>query len=63
MSDWQPIETAPKDGTRFLAIYVPKDVRLICYRKGRWQEPGDDHGLIDFEYWHPLPALPDSPTP
>lgn len=61
MSEWQPIETAPKDGRRFLA-YVPiEGHRLVIAMYSR-------QGLILNEslqpmpfpafYWMPLPAPP-----
>ncbi len=31
---WQPIETAPKDGTRFIAWFPP----CLQMRKGGWHE-------------------------
>ncbi|HEU4635425.1 MAG TPA: DUF551 domain-containing protein [Edaphobacter sp.] len=33
MSDWQPIETAPKDGTRVLVCYGSKPRVIVAY----WQ--------------------------
>lgn len=66
MSDWQPIETAPKDGTPFDA-WVPDAFggRRMCglsfNAKGRLRQ----HGLLtDTElprwptHWMPLPAPP-----
>ena len=38
---WQPIETAPKDGTRVL-IYQPAGMWRSCNRGAR----------IDLAYWH-----------
>jgi hypothetical protein len=59
--DWQPIETAPKDGTRILlwvlSQYDPREA------VGRW----DSHGYWAIDYndvpcdpthWMPLPAPP-----
>ena len=71
MTDWQPIETAPKDGTWVLTIikgYIPSVSHWnACYRKWLIVSP-EDHGdetmeiLTDGEYnpthWMPLPAAP-----
>ncbi len=57
MTDWQPIETAPRDG------------RIVKMRKGkfapfnaRWKGAG----WVAIEYWHGLPAThwlpPDTPN-
>lgn len=68
---WMPIETAPRDGTRFLAA-----ARINCSDGTAWWERqsiyvdeesgivfydgGDDTGweLTDYRFWQPLPASP-----
>lgn len=69
MGEWQPIETAPTNGTEFLAaIFVTND------RGGSWWERhvvaiDDETGAItdglymgwdrgDYSHWHALPAPP-----
>lgn len=43
MSDWQPIETAPKDGTTIL-IFLPRMKNPICL--GRWWDKVElEHGV------------------
>ncbi|WP_311270335.1 hypothetical protein [Sphingobium sp. WCS2017Hpa-17] len=68
---WQPIETAPRDGTHFLATAIVRNVKTGA----RWWEtyviwaddetgeihPDCDHGwsnIDDYSHWMPLPAPP-----
>lgn len=63
MSAWQPIETAPKDGTRIMAYIARIEHTLIIY----WEpdtdsEPhwSDEEGFewTDLTHWMPLPDPP-----
>ena len=57
---WQPIHTAPKDGTHVLVVTSRGDV-VVSHYVGWWQ----DHlaySVVPVR-WHPLPPLPASPTP
>lgn len=66
--EWQPIETAPKDGTVIL-LAEPNHDGSFCIATGRWVEPyikppywGDgltDDLLMDGPtHWSPLPEAP-----
>lgn len=71
MSEWQPIETAPKDGTRLL-IYSPENVAVAHWEEweqldyGGWLilEKETSHGIIECSciyyatHWMPLPKPP-----
>lgn len=63
MSEWQPIETAPKDGTRFLAA-EEWDIRegwlfvVAKVRNGKFVVAWDNCDEIDPTHWMPLPAPP-----
>lgn len=61
-NEWQPIETAPKDGTEFLAIHNFGEgdgtYWVLYWADGRMEcvSSGDN---IDFcTHWRPLPAAP-----
>ena len=69
---WQPMETAPKDGTRVLLWYEWHDLPVVGdFRHGRWWSVHSLGGNLahpngmDWEevvrptYWRPLPAPPD----
>ena len=58
-SEWQPIDTAPKDGTRVLLWLVPTAIAMpFGWRGGRWM--GDDYPLNMAEpsHWMPMPEPP-----
>ena len=66
-SAWQPIETAPTDGTRILAVHENgSDIQITWFGKTShvplygWCE-GEDAEDIDLwrpTHWQPLPAAP-----
>lgn len=72
MTEWQPIETAPKDGTRILACWADSPEHTIIewfeYKlvdvSGTWCQRqsglGSDCGYEDsaFSHWMPLPEMP-----
>lgn len=76
MSEWQPIETAPKDGTVVL-LFVPESTDTDGVRVGffsYWAAYGDwygdesaSHSLSNLygkpTHWMPLPAPPTSQQP
>ncbi len=64
MSEWQPIETAPKDGSEFLTIIPAEEGKHgPLYDTAYWSEEFEDfiqHGC-GFEFvthWMPLPEPP-----
>jgi hypothetical protein len=68
MSEWQPIETAPKDGTRILALIRQSDYIKILhwepdssYERTKYPEyhqwfDGYTHWIPS--HWMPLPSPP-----
>lgn len=58
--DWQPIETAPKDGRRILTFRYLGDgykVRVAYYAKEHWRN-AQGHNALTATHWMPLPAPP-----
>lgn len=76
MSEWQPIETAPRDGTEILTLtrWPAGDyARVLCWDDGidletggvatGWLDPDSGYiGSFDPSYWMPLPKPPE-PSP
>jgi hypothetical protein len=67
MSEWQPIETAPKDGTGFIyfqgLLHEQKWIGSAVWHKGKflhvqWDRCQDDWLEINPTYWMPLPDPP-----
>ena len=67
--DWQPIETAPKDGTHILAYQHTNDpddehvIYVVLYRKvlGEWEwieARGEEYACFEPTHWMPLPNPP-----
>ena len=74
MSGWQPIETAPKDGTAIL-VYFPKDFfdrkrnhQTVVYWAIKdpwvtgWEVYGGSFLSIEPTHWMPLPDPPPTPA-
>ena len=74
-SEWQPIETAPKDGTLLLLIMVGFEPAVGAYYSHGWDYQTEDcfaeydHWLAYLEnrgvwkptHWMPLPTPPTNP--
>lgn len=76
MSEWQPIETAPRDGTKILVFTIHGDIELTEYYE-QWHDEYEpvENDLFRkvrkkayegwnsnaFEYWMPLPEPPLTP--
>jgi len=60
---WQPIETAPKDGTDILGWHEIAGTSQTCFSKGEWVCPDWDedryiHCTWSPTHWMPLPTPP-----
>lgn len=68
--DWQPIETAPKDGTPILCYAPQRQAHWVSVYVVKWSDPDEDDGTGWVEaageewgrwnatHWMPLPAPP-----
>lgn len=67
--EWQPIETAPKDGTRILTCkIIAGEKRILCPAVNEWNDPSRtglgslgwwaSTALTDPTHWMPLPGPP-----
>jgi hypothetical protein len=71
MPAWQPIDTAPKDGTEFLAFAwynisgVAYHFMEVCYLRNGifegWGHDGIDGDGVWPTHWMPLPSAPEEP--
>lgn len=61
---WLPIETAPKDGARFLAWRKHATRPLIAryWKDFDWFEDEDGVHLYHLTHWQPLPTPPKDPA-
>lgn len=60
MSEWQPIETAPRDRTDVLVLLANNSVRVARYVVGWATVPGG--WTLYPTHWMPLPAPPATPS-
>ena len=62
---WQPIETAPRDGTRFIAWrkYSTRPLIARYWKDFGWFEDEDGLHLYNLTHWQPLPAPPAQKDP
>lgn len=62
MTDWQPIETAPKDGTFVLAAEESGYIHIVQWygKQGFWRT--DCYSSIEWQpiHWQPLPNPPNT---
>lgn len=61
--DWQPIETAPKDGTSVIMagfdVWGLDWLNVAFFEDGQWQhETGSEWGICPATHWMPLPEPP-----
>lgn len=65
MSEWQPIETAPKDGTTILidCVNLTDGMTLVFWDNGRLVSAWDGNPPASYitpaKYWRHLPSLPE----
>jgi hypothetical protein len=62
MTGWQPIESAPNDGTRIIAWHKNYDAPVTVQLYGDWWSVAYDLGPLKHQptHWMPLPAPPRS---
>lgn len=59
---WQPIKTAPKDGTSILGHWAGGQydcsIQVVKWHKECWWEPNEDFPRSNPTHWMPLPDPP-----
>lgn len=56
---WQPIETAPRDGTRVLLVsHDNEHVRIGSWDRRRWIDDGEGLEIDHVYLWQPIPEVP-----
>lgn len=64
MSDWQPIDTVPKNGSQFLGFEWSAERQAGAFVLARWSDMYDEFedeygsGVDRLTHWMPLPKPP-----
>lgn len=63
--NWQPIETAPRDGTSVLGYWrieagITDYIQPIRYFNGAWLHDWDHSEQVFATHWMPLPERPET---
>lgn len=62
--NWQPIETAPRDGTKILAIEDDNSFNVVWFCEDCFVREGDmDSFFVKPTHWMPLPSPPGTVSP
>lgn len=57
-TDWQPIETAPRNGDP-IWVYVPDDYQTaVVFHRGLWKTDVRNFFGVNATHWMPLPEPP-----
>ncbi|MEJ1172654.1 DUF551 domain-containing protein [Agrobacterium sp. CMT1] len=67
VAGWQPIETAPKDGSEILALWKRSQIQsngygVVWFEDGSWREFDYECLVSDPTHWMPLPSPPAAPS-
>ena len=62
MSEWQPIETAPRDGTDILVGYTTGEICILHFDAATfaWWDHLGAYEFPDPTHWMPLPPPPET---
>ncbi|WP_334154762.1 DUF551 domain-containing protein [Agrobacterium pusense] len=67
VAGWQPIETAPKDGSEILALWKRSQIQsngygVVWFEDGSWRKFDYECLVSDPTHWMPLPSVPAAPA-
>lgn len=67
VAGWQPIETAPKDGSEILALWKRSQIQsngygVVWFEDGSWREFDYECLVSDPTHWMPLPSVHAAPA-